>query len=452
MSRMGKGLLVATFLLGVSVAWRRRRRHGEGPESAKGLRLAYVSRAVHRSAGPAGYLAELVERFAREHQVTVFSPQLDADIRPWVRHHRVPAFLGSWLAGFPSFIVANSLLIWWQRFLGEDFDIIHSNGLDSPFLADVLTCHFCEGAGLKLEERGLGRLPTETWPQKLRSWDYHWYRHLAAWVERLVVSRRRRRLIAVSARTRDDLVECYGDDASGVVAIPNGVNLARFHPRNRSRFRDEVRRESGLRPEAIMLLFVGSFDWERKGLPQLLAALALLEDEMVHLVVVGQGEVAHYAALAQSLEVASRVSFAGPSPQVERYYAAADIFVFPTLYEPFGLVIVEAMASGLPVLTSRRAGAADCIISGESGLLLDDPTDPREIAAKLTLLVGQPELRQRLGPAAHEAVKDQSWDEVARRVLEVYHQVMVEKRAVAEHGLRPQSGEGWSAPVMPGHA
>lgn len=435
MSRWGKGWVAACALGLVLAWWRRLRRQELPPNPGKGLRLAFVAQEVHRSAGPAGYVAELVEHFSPEHQVTVFSSEIEEGLRPQVRHYKVPRLPGSRLLGYLSFTLANSLMIWVQRLRGNEFDIIHTNGVDSPLLGDVFTCHFCERAGLEMEEQGLGRLPATTWRQRLRSWDYHWYRHLLAGVERLVMGRHgQRRLIAVSGQVRNDLVSQYGENALGVAVIPNGVDLARFNPQNRARFRRQVRRELGLGAEDILLLFVG-YDWERKGLPQLLAALALLEGEKAHLAVVGRGDVAHYATMAEPLGVASRVIFTGPSSQVERYYAAADIFALPTLYEPFGLVIVEAMASGLPVVTSRQAGAADCITPGKSGLLLDDPADPREVAAKLTQLIGQSRLRQRMGRAARKAVEGLSWDEVARRVLDIYYQVVAEREAAAEGSL-----------------
>ncbi len=409
----------AALMLGTATARRWR------PTGQKALRLAFVGQSAHQAAGPARYLAELAERFSDEHQVTVFADHVDPALQVKIQHCWVPYLRGSWLLSYLSFALANTIVVGIRRLFGERFDILHSNGWDSPLLADVFTCHFCEGAALELEERGLGRLPDDGWRRRLNSWDYHAYRHLLSWIEGLVV-RSRRTIIAVSSQTKEDLVRLYGEVAAAVKVIPNGVDVARFAGPNRARFRSEVRQELGLAETDILLLFVG-YDWERKGLPRLLEALSLMRKKAVRLVVVGQGDVAYYRAMAESLGVASGVSFVGRASQVERYYSAADIFALPTLYEPFGLAIVEAMASGLPVVTSRQAGAAEYIEPGVSGLTLDDPADPSEIAAKLGQLITRPKLRKQMGQAAAKAVQGLSWEAVAHLVMDAYDQVVSER-------------------------
>jgi glycosyltransferase involved in cell wall biosynthesis len=118
------------------------------------------------------------------------------------------------------------------------------------------------------------------------------------------------------------------------------------------------------------------------------------------------------------------VTFLGRQADVHRYFAAADLFVLPTLYEPFGMAVLEAMASGLPVVTSRTAGVAELITDREDGLLLDDPTDATAIATAVHLLVDSPELREHLGRTAREKVSGYSWDYVVRETLNVYRTVM----------------------------
>ena len=112
-----------------------------------------------------------------------------------------------------------------------------------------------------------------------------------------------------------------------------------------------------------------------------------------------------YEALANKLNISDKVIFIGFVPETKDYYAASDIFVFPTLYEPFGLVITEAMASDAPVITSKLADAAELMNDGHGGLLLDNPTDPSNIVEKINLLTEDEKLRKQIGKNARKTIK-----------------------------------------------
>ena len=102
-------------------------------------------------------------------------------------------------------------------------------------------------------------------------------------------------------------------------------------------------------------------------------------------------------------------------------FGAADLFAFPTYYEPFGMVITEAMASGLPVITSRSAGASEMITEGVSGLLLDQPADAGELARKITLLLSNEALRKDMGLQARPAASGYRCSHVAEDTLRLYY-------------------------------
>jgi glycosyltransferase involved in cell wall biosynthesis len=169
---------------------------------------------------------------------------------------------------------------------------------------------------------------------------------------------------------------------------------------------------------------VAGGDWERKGLPYVIGALSRLPRPDVKLLVIGSGDEKLYSQLAELKQVRERIVFVSHSSVLWEYYAASDVFVFPTIYEPFGLVIVEAMASGLPVITSRVARAADVIIDGVNGLLLREPSDVNDLAAKIELLLSNAELRKTIGEHAREPVEDLSWDWVAQKTIDVYNRVL----------------------------
>ena len=161
-----------------------------------------------------------------------------------------------------------------------------------------------------------------------------------------------------------------------------------------------------------MIVFVAN-EAERKGLPQLLRAVARLADPALHVLAVGRFDPAPSARLAGSLGLGARVRFPGASARVAQFYAAADLFALPTQYEAWGLVIVEAMACGLPVLTSRLAGAAVAVAEGATGQLLDEPRDEGEIARKLAVLLGG-DLKAG-GERISRSVEPYEWSQVLAR-------------------------------------
>jgi glycosyltransferase involved in cell wall biosynthesis len=124
-------------------------------------------------------------------------------------------------------------------------------------------------------------------------------------------------------------------------------------------------------------------------------------------------------AQAVALGIANRVIFCPASSRVERFYAAADAFLFPSPYDAFGMVVSEAMATGIPVITSRQAGASELITRGVSGFV-NDAWDIDAMAADLRALVADPGLREAIGESGRAAVANQTWDAVAAETLAVY--------------------------------
>ncbi|GAH97826.1 unnamed protein product, partial [marine sediment metagenome] len=213
------------------------------------------------------------------------------------------------------------------------------------------------------------------------------------------------------------------DAAESIIVIPNGVDLKMFNPANRPLYRDRLRQKHGISRNDLVLMFAGS-DWERKGVLYVIGALSLLPRPDVKLLVVGSGDAKFYGQLAELKRVRERIIFVPHPDNLQEYYAASDVFVFPTIYEPFGLVIVEAMASGLPVITSRVAGAADLIIDGVNGLLLRAPSNVNDLAAKIELLLSNTELRKTMGEHARETAEKLSWDRVAQKTTDVYNRIL----------------------------
>ena len=227
------------------------------------------------------------------------------------------------------------------------------------------------------------------------------------------VNHRPRAILCTSEREVDDLIRLYAVPSELLHVVPNGFDGTLFSAARRAEQRDAMRASIGAADEDIVVLIVAN-EWHRKGLGPLIEAIGTLNDPRVRLDLVGMKSPDDYRPLAQRLGLADRMRWHGPSADVGRFHAAADVFALPTTYEPFGLVIVEAMASGLPVITSRLAGAARAIEAGRNGLLLDDPRDPAELGAALGRLLDRDE-RERMGAAAAGSVDDYEWQQVFAR-------------------------------------
>jgi len=244
-------------------------------------------------------------------------------------------------------------------------------------------------------------------------------KRLFDWAIPPLTIRRAHRVIAVTNVEAQHL-RGLGVHPGRIRVIPNGVDLSEF---------SGLRRQRQPRDEAE-LLFVGRVYPRQKGLDYLVKALAQLPPQRrVRLVVVGEdwGGVADLRSLARTLGIEDRILFKGllARDEVLRAYASADVFVLPSLFEPFGIVLLEAMAAGLPVVASRVGGIVDVVEDGKTGLLVP-PRNPQAIADAIERLLSNPTLRQRMGAEARMRAPAYSWEELVPRILEVYREAMVE--------------------------
>jgi glycosyltransferase involved in cell wall biosynthesis len=193
-------------------------------------------------------------------------------------------------------------------------------------------------------------------------------------------SARPRAVICCSERERQDAHDLYGVASDRLHVVPNGFDHRVFHVGRRDE-RGRRRAELGLDDASIALLFMAN-ELHRKGFAQLLRAVATAGGSF-RIEVVGRADIAPYASEIDRLGLSGRVRWHGPTDDAAGWYAACDLLVLPTQYEPFGLVIVESLATGLPVITTRLAGAADAVEPGFNGLLQNDPHDVGELAGLL---------------------------------------------------------------------
>ena len=227
-----------------------------------------------------------------------------------------------------------------------------------------------------------------------------------------------RAVICNSQMVADEISRFYGVDRNKLQVIYNGVDTAVFHPGLSAEWRAATRQTLAIPAAAPLLLFVGS-GFERKGVPQLLRAMAQTKNRASHLVIVGADrKLKAMRVLADQLGLAGRTHFTGPLKDVKPWYGAADGFVLPTLYDPCPNAALEALASGLPIVTSTTCGAQEWVRPGENGWVLD-AIDEVALAKRLddlAALAGNAEARQ----AARARVEPLTLTAMADRLLALY--------------------------------
>lgn len=255
----------------------------------------------------------------------------------------------------------------------------------------------------------------------LRLNPYH--RYTLAAEKSMFQSPRLKAVICNSRMVRDEIREHFGLPPEMLHVIYSGIDGSAFHPGLQAEFRHDIRACHGIPQQATLFLFVGS-GYQRKGLAATLHAMGALSGES-HLLVVGKDKnMSSFQALATHLGVAPRVHFAGALKDVKPCYGAADMLVLPTLYDPFPNVALEALSSGLPVLTSNKSGAAEFIREGENGYFCD-ALDIDGIAERMRAYLDiDPAGRQRMRDAARRTVSELTLEKMGQDLLGLYQAVL----------------------------
>jgi UDP-glucose:(heptosyl)LPS alpha-1,3-glucosyltransferase len=386
------------------------------------MKIALIREKYTDFGGAERYVASLAENLAlRGHEIEIFAstwktrseegPSEALAFRPVLR--RVPVVKG------PSFLQILSFAFSVRKMLqGGRYDIIHS--FERTLYQDIYRAgDGCHREWLiqrrKIDPPGKGLLH--------RINPLH---RTLLWIEKQIFSEEGcRAVVANSRRGKKEIMTHYGVPDNRISVIYSPVERNRFSCGRKLESREKLLSQLGLKPESALLLFVGS-GFQRKGLAAALRALALLRSP-AHLIAVGKDRLAPYRRLAESLGVENSVSFTGPISDVAPYYQGADLFIFPTIYEPFSNVCIEAMAAGLPVVTSRINGASEMIIEGENGHVIEDPLDPAEIAAKIR--AGLEISGNRIADANRSILEQLTWKHHLDQVLDLYEAVRNEKGA-----------------------
>lgn len=356
------------------------------------MKVALVVHDLHEAGGHSLYTRVLADGFSRNHEVEVFANRWvrPADARWDVT--RVKAWRANALSTvrtFPAGLSAHAARL-------SEFDIVHSQGYcgGNP---NVVTAHICVAAYLaslrdvKLVHRiSLGSMAAA---------EERFYRRFKGTT------------IAVSRKVAEELREFY-QVTSPIHVLPHGVNAERFARIDRAQARADLRSRLKIHPKETIALYVGDLTKAHVHLK----ALASISPET---------QIAIVTRSRDYLWQAPNVHFLPPTDRIEDYYRGADAFVFPTTYDAFGMVVLEAMAAGLPVFSSDKAGAADWIETGVDGFVhsLDGWVE------KTAGWLRKSESLQPVGKRAAEKARKLGWETVLSSVERVYQDVVSSHRA-----------------------
>ncbi|AZO93929.1 glycosyltransferase family 4 protein [Halocella sp. SP3-1] len=228
-----------------------------------------------------------------------------------------------------------------------------------------------------------------------------------------------KKIVAVSQMVKDEIINRYQVPPEDIFVNHNGVDIEKFHLRNREKYRKIIRSKHGLNENEFVLLFLGT-GFQRKGLRYILKAMAQIDN--AKLLVVGKGKIDRFKKLAKNLGILSRVIFVGPSSEVEAYYAAGDVFVLPSIYDPCANVSLEAMASGLPLITSKSNGASGIIDHGKNGFVLNSADNVEQMIEYINVLKDS-SLCVQMSKVAREKMLNYTKKNNHDKMLSIYYKI-----------------------------
>jgi glycosyltransferase involved in cell wall biosynthesis len=389
---------------------------------------------VDRSHGTERALAELLERLAqRQHcEIHLYSQRVEdlavcklvagrTQKSGAIFWHKVPSIGGPQLIRFVWWLLANAAVRRLDAlFARRAIDLVLSPGINC-LNPDVIIVH-----ALFHRLYDLSRVDNSSRTERPGLFrDFHrraYYRVLTR-LERLVYCRPNVCLATVSPRTANLLTLYFQREA---VLIPNGVDTSQFSIQARTACREGARQRRGYRNEEFVLLLIGN-DWRIKGLPTVLNAIAFVRALPVRLLVVGSDSVGAFKEMAERLGVVDRCNWETPQRNVIDFYAAADLYVSPSREDSFGLPVAEAMACGLPVITSILAGVSSQVRDTVDGFVLREPEDASALAVLIGQLYSDEALQRRIGEAAALAAQSWTWDRSASVLWELLKSAVQDK-------------------------
>jgi UDP-glucose:(heptosyl)LPS alpha-1,3-glucosyltransferase len=378
------------------------------------MRIAVVRRECSlKKAGAERYCVNLFRQLQKlGHDVTIVGEAIDEELRKEVAFLPVPVnHMTSWTKN-ESFAVNAATVV-----RSEKFEIVHGlsrvDGLDTYRLTDPLQTHW------------VNVYYRQPWNRWLQTWNPR-HRAIFAIEKRLFGNNGPRRIIVQSHLDGRLLRDYFRVPEERLRRVCNGVDTSLFRPDDGSD-RAAVRAELGIDSQRPLMIFA-SMDFRRKGLGSLFAAMREMRCQDAVLAVLGNGDIHRYQQVAKQQGVEKRVQFLGRQSAMARFYRAGDIFVLPTIYEPFPNVNLEAMACGTPVVTTATAGGADIVQDGINGYVVPDAWSIHDLTERMdALLTLSASQRQTMAAACRATALQFPVERNARETVTVLEEAWREK-------------------------
>jgi UDP-glucose:(heptosyl)LPS alpha-1,3-glucosyltransferase len=321
------------------------------------------------------------------------------------------------IVSFPKFLTTISFAYFTRRQLSVDrFSLVHSH--ERIFAADIYTLH---------------GVPHRFWIHCVRKKKMSLYDLATSWVEKKLVTQGNcQKFIAVSNLTRDIFLQEYNIDPQRVTVIHPGVDLNDYATADKRLIRGDIRKEYGFRSEEPIILFA-SMNFEIKGLDAIMLSLAKLKarQHSFKLLIAGKGNLRKYTQMAREANIADEVVFTGmlSKEKLIRLYLAGDMYIMLSKFDTFGMVVLEAMAAGLPVIISSNVGAKDLVQEGENGFIISDTSDADYIASKIGILLKE-NIRSLMAQNAFDTAKQNTWEMVATKYQDIYADILADDTSI----------------------
>jgi len=371
-------------------------------------KIAVVVPKYGLAGGAEQFAASLTERLSRSspYEFHVFAHRWSSESGSPVHFHRLPEW--RWPRFFRPWAFAKAV----ERALRKDhFDLVHSH--DRILRADVFSLHCA---------------PHHFWIRDIRAKSPGLFdRAMIAVERRMILDNPTATFLPVSSLTADLFRKEYPDTKGHWMTMPPGVDYLRFSEPDREKCRREVHTRHGIAANAFVVLFVG-MNFELKGLDTIMAAVARAREQRpranFHLLVIGKGDIAKYGAQASRQGIASSVTFTGAvTSGLEQYYRAANCLMLLSAFDTFGMVVLEAMAAGLPVVVGPHVGALDLVKNENNGFVLDENRDSAH-AAKYLLALSNKETYLHFSSSAQQVAARNEWDAVAQGISGIYERFL----------------------------
>ncbi len=378
------------------------------------MRIAIVKKACSlRKGGSERYCANLCRQLIQlGHDVTFIGEELDSQLQDEFAFLPVKVNRATTWTKNRSFAENCATVI-----ADHEFDIVHglsrAYGLDTFRVTDRLQAHWLQVYYRNRFSRFLQGLTPR-------------HRTILELERSILTSSSVRRFVTQSSLDSRLIMQYYGVPERKIRRVYNGVDTTTFHPRVRAQL-DRVRQRFELDRSAPLMVFA-SPAFEHKGLRSVFQAMARSKTRGLQLLVLGDGPIEKFQDVAASLDIGRQIVFAGRQSKIQYFYGAGDLFILPTLYEPFPNVNLEAMACGVPVLTAATTGGADIIEVGKNGYLVEHPDSVSEMTNLIDRHFAQPlRLQRAMSQHCVRVARRMTLADNARRVVQVFEEVLNEK-------------------------